>query len=236
MKLALAVTLLLLLATSVLAGPEFEIANKIFDFGTVSQNSHVVHYFWFKSTGDDTVKIERIVTGCHCTLADYDHDVLPPGDSMLVGISWDLDRRIGFTSQYPRVYHNAPHSPTSMTIKALAVQAADTARPVSAKPYKAELSVAEPIVVDSVMIKLHNYLDHLLTVTQISRDVAWCYVDLPDTIPANGDAWIKVKVKPEYAEEDFVASVTFSMAKVKSSSDKDKPTIMTIPIRRKHYN
>lgn len=236
MRLIVTACLLFLLNAATWAEPKFEIPNRIFDFGTVAQNSHVVHHFWFKSIGDDTLKIERIVTGCQCTLADYDRDVLPPGDSMLVGLSWDLGRRIGFVSQYPRVYYNGPDSPLHMTVKALAVPAVDTARPVSAKPYKAELSVADPIVVDSVMIKLHNHQDHTLEVSKLSRDVEQCTVELPDSIAANSDAWVKIKIKPEHADEDFVGSVTVSMIKAGARSKLEKASIMTIPIRRKHYN
>lgn len=61
-------TLLILLAIVVLASlaqaaPHLTIKDAAFDFGFVPQHSKISHVFWLYSTGDDTLKITKIVPG-----------------------------------------------------------------------------------------------------------------------------------------------------------------------------
>ncbi len=60
----LAVIVAVLLAASLVqAAPHLTIKDAKFDFGYVPQNSTVTHRFWLYSTGDDTLKIEKVITG-----------------------------------------------------------------------------------------------------------------------------------------------------------------------------
>lgn len=45
------------------AAPRMEIPETVFDFGYVPQNSKISHDFWLMSTGDDTLKILKVVPG-----------------------------------------------------------------------------------------------------------------------------------------------------------------------------
>lgn len=57
------VLLVLLMVTAVHAAPRLEIPISEFDFGYVPQNSKISHTFWLHSTGDDTLKILKVVPG-----------------------------------------------------------------------------------------------------------------------------------------------------------------------------
>ena len=50
-------------AGSVNAAPRMEIPETVFDFGYVPQHSKISHDFWLISTGDDTLKILKVVPG-----------------------------------------------------------------------------------------------------------------------------------------------------------------------------
>lgn len=54
---------MLLLAASVIAGPEITIPESEFDFGFVPQNAKVSHYFWLHSTGDSLLQITKVLPG-----------------------------------------------------------------------------------------------------------------------------------------------------------------------------
>jgi len=59
---------LILIAILVLAGiatsaPRLTIGESAFDFGFVPQNSKISHDFWLLSTGDDELKIVKVVPG-----------------------------------------------------------------------------------------------------------------------------------------------------------------------------
>ncbi|MBD3333630.1 hypothetical protein GF356_12340 [candidate division GN15 bacterium] len=53
----------LVVAGSVMAAPRMDIENDSFNFGYVPQNSKITHSFWLKSTGDDTLRVVRVVPG-----------------------------------------------------------------------------------------------------------------------------------------------------------------------------
>lgn len=62
------ITLLVLLLVVMVAGlaqaaPHLTIRDAAFDFGFVPQHSKISHTFWLLSTGDDTLKITKIVPG-----------------------------------------------------------------------------------------------------------------------------------------------------------------------------
>lgn len=59
----LALAIILLLTASVLGAPRMTIPEASFDFGYCPQNSKVSHDFWLVSTGDDSLKILKVIPG-----------------------------------------------------------------------------------------------------------------------------------------------------------------------------
>lgn len=55
--------LVLVAAVSVSSAPRLTIDNPVFKFGYVPQFSKVTHNFWLHSTGDDTLRIIKVVPG-----------------------------------------------------------------------------------------------------------------------------------------------------------------------------
>ena len=66
MKKYLAMTIVLvavLLAAGLQAAPRMELPVSEFDFGYAPQHSKISHTFWIHNTGDDTLKILKVVPG-----------------------------------------------------------------------------------------------------------------------------------------------------------------------------
>ena len=57
------VTALCVFVATASAAPRLTIKESVFDFGYVPQNSQVSHTFWLNSTGDDSLKILKVVPG-----------------------------------------------------------------------------------------------------------------------------------------------------------------------------
>jgi hypothetical protein len=55
--------LMILIVSSVIAGPQLTIKEPAFNFGYVPQESKVTYPFWLYSTGDETLKIIKVVPG-----------------------------------------------------------------------------------------------------------------------------------------------------------------------------
>ncbi|PWB72029.1 hypothetical protein C3F09_07190 [candidate division GN15 bacterium] len=224
------VAVLFAVAGGVLGQPRFEIEGNRFSFGMVPQNSTVANYFWFKSTGLDTVHIGQIKTGCDCAHMPLPRDWIAPGDSMLVGFFWETEHKIGSAGRYPYIYWSEHEDPARLFLTADISLAPDSSRPLSIKPFKAELSKLGNKSIDSVAITYTNHeeLPLVLKVVSVMTD-EYTFV-CPDTIPPNGTAKGYVKLNPAYADKEFVGSVTCEYA---ASAIENKR--FTIPIRRKMY-
>ena len=55
--------LILLGATQASAAPRMTMGESVFNFGYVPQNSKISHDFWLFSTGDDSLKILKVIPG-----------------------------------------------------------------------------------------------------------------------------------------------------------------------------
>lgn len=55
--------LALVMVTSAIGAPRLTLPESSFDFGFVPQNAKVSHVFWLHSTGDDTLKILKVIPG-----------------------------------------------------------------------------------------------------------------------------------------------------------------------------
>jgi hypothetical protein len=55
--------ILLLWVAAAYGAPRLTLPESSFDFGYVPQNSTISHVFWMHSTGDDTLRIIRVVPG-----------------------------------------------------------------------------------------------------------------------------------------------------------------------------
>jgi len=217
-------------AGSLLGQPRFEIASNRFSFGMVPQSATVTNYFWFKSTGLDTVRIGEIKTGCDCAHMPLPRDWIAPGDSMLVGFFWETEHKIGSTGRYPYIYWSKQEDPARLFLTADISTAPDSCRPLSLKPYKAELSRLGARSIDSVGITFTSHMDApivLKVVSVLTDEYTFVY---PDTIPPNGSAKGYVKLNPAYADKEFTGSVTCEYV---ASAVENKR--FTIPIRRKMY-
>lgn len=59
----IALVVLVLLAGAVQAAPKLTLPETEFDFGYAPQHSKISHIFWLYSTGDDSLKILKVVPG-----------------------------------------------------------------------------------------------------------------------------------------------------------------------------
>ena len=55
--------LIIVFSSNLLAAPRLTIPESIYKFGYVPQNSKVSHVFWLYSTGDDSLKILKVIPG-----------------------------------------------------------------------------------------------------------------------------------------------------------------------------
>lgn len=218
-----------IMALSAAAQPKLAVPSNRFDFGFVPQNSTVTHYFWFKSIGADTARITDIKTGCDCTTIPLERDWVAPGDSMRVGVYWDTERKVGNSGRYPYIYVKGQHEAERLFLTAEVTLFPDSVRPVSLKPYKAELSKMASLSIDSVTVTLTNHSDRMIGLTRVSAPMNEYLVRMPNSIQPGSTGAVTIVVAPEFAGSEFSRSLTIAY-------DGGVPNVVgrfTIPIRRK---
>ena len=220
--------MILLFSSISFAQPELEIVGNSFDFGVTPQNSDVSQHFWFKSVGDDTLKITEIKTGCKCVLMPLERTSLAPGDSMYVGLEWKISRHLYKAGKYPYIYTNASPDPYRIYLTAEVYQSLDSTIPLSMSPYKFELSKFKGTDKSKIKFTVTNRTESDLTLQIVSSQVDECEISFPKVIKAKSSENGYVKVKDEYLDKEFNGSITFM------ANDKDQ-TKYTLPYRRKIF-
>ena len=100
--------LFILLSISLLAQPQINFDEESYDFGNIRQGDVVTHHFVIRNNGNEDLQIERVRASCGCTAAAPDKDVLTPGDSTTVKVTFDSNGRKGVQKKYVYVFSNDP--------------------------------------------------------------------------------------------------------------------------------
>ena len=199
-----------------------------FDFGVIPTGTVLSHHFWLKSIGQDTVTIDTVKTGCSCAVSMLDKKVLPPGDSVLLGIQWDIKRSQGSVFRSPMIFYNGTDEALRVHMAGTVWDYPDSARPVSAKPFRFELSRAAVKDVNQIEYRLINHSSETVPVRLISLVPPQVEMTVPDSVVAKGTATGSITLRPEFRNEEFSTSVTLAVG------DRDVKRL-TIPVRRKFY-
>ena len=224
----LIIAAILVLSSNSFSQPKLESSGEKFDFGLTTQNSTIVYSFWLKSTGSDTVKISEIKTGCSCAIRSLESDLIAPGDSTQLTISWNTERATGPIKRYPLIYSNGSAKPLRISLKANVLLSLDSAFAGSIWPFKFEMSRIREMSIDSLEFRIINTTDQDFYPVMVSEQPAECIIYLPQTVPARGSAYGYAKILPEFVDKEFKSSFTFDF---KHGSG----NYLTIPIRRKFY-
>ncbi len=208
--------------------PRLVSTSPFFDFGSIPRDAVLEHHFWIKSVGSDTIKISEIKTGCSCALVTQKVDIIPPGDSVEIGIRWDAKRLRGSISRSPRIYYNGIEQPLRVHMQGTVLTRADSARPVASIPYKFEFGKIGSNDIDSISFELRNYSNQDLTITKLSKQRTEFKLYLPESVPAGGSSKGYVLLNNAYRDKEFATSITLQ-------TDDHHMSTLTIPVKRKIY-
>ena len=78
---------LMLATVSVQADSDLIVPQTMYDFGFAPQNAKISHTFELYNSGDDSLKITKVVPGCGCTKTPLAKDQLAPKEKTSVAPS-----------------------------------------------------------------------------------------------------------------------------------------------------
>ena len=81
------------------------------DFGRVLQGKTVEYIFTFENRGTDDLLIKEVTTSCGCTAALLSANVIKPGETGQIKVSYDSQGRAGKVSRTINVVSNDPVEP-----------------------------------------------------------------------------------------------------------------------------
>lgn len=226
----LILAIVLVSVTGGLSKPVLDVDETTYYFGTVPQFSKIYHHYWFRSVGTDTVKIDSFNTGCSCAILDADNLRIPPGDSVLVAMTWDIGRRMNLLGQSTKIYYNRIPVPKDIGLRALVRMKPEDNLPFAIIPYRFEFGSmpTNDLEVDSIGFKITNDYDHGIGIYVVSKPLDGLEIVLPEEIEAKSTGYGYAKLGPQFDGREFEYSVTFEL------TDDDRSRF-TVPIRRKIY-
>ncbi len=93
------------------AVPKLHVEEGFFDFGNIKEGEIVEHDFVIKNVGSGELKITKVRASCGCTAAAPKKNVLKPGESTIIHVSFNTSRRSGAQHKYVYIMSNDPKGP-----------------------------------------------------------------------------------------------------------------------------
>jgi hypothetical protein len=103
--------LFILGTTTAWAQPRITFPGSPWDFGEMLQQQKASHQFEVRNEGSDTLFISRVKPSCGCTSAPLTRDVIGPGESIWLDITFDSKKFSGQVAKKVVVYSNDPAAP-----------------------------------------------------------------------------------------------------------------------------
>lgn len=95
--------------------PKMVFKSTTIDYGIVETNADPVRIFHFTNTGNSPLLITDVKGSCGCTVSEYPHDAIAPGQSASIRVKYDT-KRPGVFSKNITVTSNTGE-PVILTIK-----------------------------------------------------------------------------------------------------------------------
>lgn len=97
-------------------GPKIYFPSDTYDFGTIKQGEIVSHTFPIVNKGDDTLKIQSVLTSCGCTAAELKEKEIAPGQVVNLKIDFNSAGKIGQQIKYISIASNDKDNAQSRVI------------------------------------------------------------------------------------------------------------------------
>src|SRR6185312_11708608 len=98
--------------------PVLEFKDTLHDFGTIHEDEVVVYEFAFTNTGKSPLIISSAQGSCGCTIPDYPHDPVAPGQSGILKVSFNSAAKFGHQEKSVAVHTNSLRGTHMLYIKA----------------------------------------------------------------------------------------------------------------------
>lgn len=212
---------------SVLGGPNLEIINPTVNFGRVTQNKIITTDFWIKSTGDETLRITTLWSGCGCAEIPLGDSTVEPGDSIQLRIIFSTGRYQGLVAKRPTVRTNASDEVIKLSILAEVLLNSEDAWPAVLRPDILDVSQYGEKTRRRGRFHLENRSDEDLRVSVVDSALKSFEIKIPDEVKAGETIEGRIRVREDKVTSDFTESVTLRI-------DGTETQFYTLPVMRRY--
>lgn len=89
-----------------LIGPKIVLDKSEFDFGTIVEGAIVTEEFFILNDGDSNLEIQGVSASCGCTVAKPQDDILEPGESTVLKVTFNSKNKHGDRTNYVTIRSN----------------------------------------------------------------------------------------------------------------------------------
>lgn len=97
-----------LLALSASAAPQIQLEPRILELGKMQQNQVLERDIMVRNTGDEALEIYELSTSCPCTFPEIIDEVIEPGETGLIHVTFQSKTYQGDVHKVIEVYSNVP--------------------------------------------------------------------------------------------------------------------------------
>lgn len=103
-------------ADQIAEAPKLKFEKTVHDFGTIKESDKVSADFTFTNTGKTELNIRSTKANCGCTISKLEKDILQPGESSTLHVTFNAAGRRGTQHKAITVFSNDPQAPTQRLI------------------------------------------------------------------------------------------------------------------------
>jgi hypothetical protein len=216
------ISLLMILVALAAAAPKMNVPVDVIDFGYAPQKSAVTCRFWIFSTGADTLKITDVKPGCGCTKAPLEKNLIAPGDSTFVDITFNTGQYKGKVTKTVNISAADSVQAQRVTILANVLVSPDSATVLRIEPSILELGGTQKK--HEISFDIENKTGSEIIPKMVSSPGSDFEIKLPKKIKAGQKGEAKVKLLAETIPPGYARSFTIAI-------DDAQQSRFTIPIK-----
>lgn len=91
--------------------------NPVYNFGKIKEGDKVTYDFKFKNAGTDPLIITNASTSCGCTVPDWPHEPIAPGESAVITVVFDSAGKVGMQNKQVLITSNSTIPSTELFLK-----------------------------------------------------------------------------------------------------------------------
>ncbi len=224
--------LILLMAGTIpaLAGARLEISPDKLDFGKVPRHTKYYQKIVLKSTGDSPVRIHKVDTYCDCIYLPLNEATIPPGDSLIIELTFSSLSYSSNQEWRPHFYYNSSERSKYVRVIADVLQNPRMHKPIYVNPHSVAASQYGDVTQCEFPINIINVTSETIPLKLIYSDDEFFDLDFPLYIPPFDTAVGKLTLNDKGADSEFEKSITFEYIDKKSETQN-----YSIPVRRKIF-